>query len=303
MSPELILKESSYIRKISKSRPVVLFHAKGSYSYPVDGEIGWKQIEQEEFSHSHGFYSVESYDPYGIRIGKPSLESGKSAYLSLLTAMKAIQKRRGDLITLPLSKEWVMRSGFPKFTGHTEELGKFFGNQTFMLMHGRFLNVIPLTTHVPLKRVIPSLKKIDWEALFQAIRNSRLFPNKPSIAYLGVNPHAGEGGKLGREEEDIFAKPMSEWVKKAKIIGPLSADSAFLGLSLSRRPSWNICLAAYHDQGLIPFKLLEGKDGINVTLGLPFRRVSPDHGTAFGIAGQGIVDSKSFKRCLEFFVT
>ncbi|TGL47291.1 4-hydroxythreonine-4-phosphate dehydrogenase [Leptospira kemamanensis] len=247
-----------------------------------------------------GFYSIPwgSGKPKSFVLGKPSKSSGKMAYDSLLAAIDFQKQFGGDLITLPLSKEWVQKAGIKGFRGHTETLAEAYKRSTFMMMSGETLNVIPLTTHVPLKDVVKELKTFDWKELKNAILRSP-YLKEPTIGYLGLNPHAGEGGKIGTEETTILRTGVGV-LRKAKLTveGPLSADSAFLP---GAKP-YDLYLAGYHDQGLIPFKLLEGKKGVNITLGLDFTRVSPDHGTAFGIAGKGCADPTGLISCLERLV-
>lgn len=209
--------------------------------------------------------------------------------------METQQKTKGDLITLPLSKEWVRRAGISHFRGHTEALAEFYQTETFMMMTGPKWKVIPLTTHIPLKNVAKELSKFPWHSLSLALRKSK-FSKKANLGVLGLNPHAGEGGKIGKEEFTILSQGM-EILKKDgwKVEGPIPADSAFLPGS----KKYEILLACYHDQGLIPFKLLEGKKGVNLTLGLDFLRVSPDHGTAFDIAGKGLASPEGLLSCLS----
>ncbi|TGM66531.1 4-hydroxythreonine-4-phosphate dehydrogenase [Leptospira meyeri] len=245
-----------------------------------------------------GFYSIPwsgSKKTHSFVLGKPSKTSGQMAYDSLLATLDLQKELGADLITLPLSKEWVGKAGIKGFRGHTETLAKYYQRPTFMMMTGEKLSVIPLTTHVPLKDVVKELKKFSWKELTKALVRSPFLKN-PKIAYLGLNPHAGEGGKIGDEESTILAVG-AKVLRKAKfsVDGPLSADSAFLP---GARP-YDLYLASYHDQGLIPFKLLEGKKGVNITLGLDFTRVSPDHGTAFDIAGKGKADATGLISCLE----
>jgi 4-hydroxythreonine-4-phosphate dehydrogenase len=310
ISPELLHKEWKTIKKTANKRAVFLvtssFH---KYSNTIKISPREMVLNKMDLSKMSGIYEIVPDSTLGLtntyhtnikslKMGKPSLDSGRLSFESLKIASHCIQKFGGELITLPLSKEWVIASGIKKFTGHTEFLSKFFGKSTFMLMHGKKWNVIPLTTHIPLKKVSSHLKKMNWNGLKEAILTSNLWKSEITIGFLGLNPHAGEGGKIGNEEIEIFNPVMNSWNKgRIKTIGPLSADSAFI----NKNPECNLYLAGFHDQGLIPFKILEGKAGINVTLGLDFFRVSPDHGTAYGIAGKGIADSTSLKACLEFF--
>ncbi|WCL51309.1 4-hydroxythreonine-4-phosphate dehydrogenase PdxA [Leptospira sp. GIMC2001] len=325
ISPEIFRKEFPALKKIAKFRPVVFFRSPSKIAYPnfdfaldVDAisKLDAKHKSSSTLSSSQNLYlsdilkSPGIYDacikipissPFtklNIEIGKPNELTGLSSWICLETSMKWIQKIPGDLITLPLSKEWVIRSGNKKFQGHTEALAKFFGKHTFMLMAGDNWNVIPLTTHIPLKDVSKKLKKVLWQELYESLVASGFFGKNPKIGILGLNPHAGEGGKIGNEESTILMKNLEPLRKQgAKIFGPLSADSTF---AFGKKSPYDVILACYHDQGLIPFKMLEGKNGVNITLGLDFLRVSPDHGTAYDIAGKGIADSSSFKKCLEW---
>ena len=240
---------------------------------------------------------LDTTDQSKIRLGNPSEASGAASYYSLQVAMTTLKSLGGNLITLPLSKQWVKQSGQKEFVGHTEELAKFFKKKTFMMMTGPNLKVNPLTTHIPLVKVPEVLKKLDVKSFITALKNSKLL-NSPKIGILGLNPHAGENGKVGTEEKTLLAPLISKLRKSGFTVSePISADSAFLP---EERKKYDLFLSAYHDQGLIPFKLLEGKEGVNITLGLDFVRVSPDHGPAFAIAGKKLADATSLKTCLQF---
>lgn len=306
ISYELVSQEISLLTQISRSRPVYLFRGLTDLKY-----LGFQEVPPP---HSHGslgmglppepgLYSIAIAPPEGgvfsVQPGQPSTETGLASYLALKSCLTSILDHPGDLVTLPLSKEWVIRSGQVGFSGHTEELARVFDRPSFMLMLGKTWKVLPLTTHIPLRRVSEELEGILWDECLASILDSRLFPGKIRIAYLGLNPHAGEGGKIGDEESRILSRRLDAWRSdRVDVVGPLSADSAFL----DPKPNWDMVLACYHDQGLIPFKILEGKDGINCTLGLPIQRVSPDHGPAYSIAGKGIADSRSFAQCLDFLI-
>jgi len=300
ISPELILKESSLLLRLGEKRPVYILKNSFIHEYPFARTLSTSEFYSSLGKVNTGVYSVLVSPSFrgkvSIAVGNPGIHTGALSFQIFREALKAIQLCMGDLITLPLSKEWVIASGESKFTGHTEELARVFRRKTFMLMYGKTWKVIPLTTHIPFKKVPTALKNIPWEHLLDAVVKSGLFPSGFRTAFLGLNPHAGEGGKLGNEEKEILIPAIKEWSKAGfETVGPLPADSAFL------EKSFDLALACYHDQGLIPFKILEGRQGINVTLGLPFLRVSPDHGPAYSIAGKGLADSSSFQSCLEFF--
>ncbi|PJZ24280.1 4-hydroxythreonine-4-phosphate dehydrogenase [Leptospira hartskeerlii] len=296
IGPEILQMSRERLNILSQQRQILLISSNSSLSYP-----GWQEIKDPFSIHSPGLYlwrtsAITSSEQKSLLVGKPSAASGKAAFASLEEAVRIQKKIGGNLITLPLSKEWVIKSGVKKFIGHTEYLAEVYKKRTYMLMAGRELNVLPLTTHVPLKKVPSYLKKIHLSSFISAVRSAPI--SKGKIAFLGLNPHAGEGGKVGDEEKKILM-PIILKMRKAglDVTDPLSADGAF---SETSRAKYSLFLACYHDQGLIPFKMWEGKFGVNVTLGLDFIRVSPDHGTAFDIAGLGKADPESFLQCLEW---
>jgi len=208
--------------------------------------------------------------------------------------------KRGNLdaiVTLPINKEAIRLAGF-HFPGHTEFLAHSFGveNYAMMLTNQKF-KVVLLTTHLPLSEVPSKVKR--GEILKKLLLISRTFPGK-KIAVCGLNPHAGEGGLFGREEiEEI--RPAVEEAKKrgVKAYGPFPADTLFCKVISGE---FDIVLAMYHDQGLIPLKLTGFGESVNVTLGLPIVRTSVDHGTAYDIAGKGIAEVGSFCRALSLAV-
>ncbi|TGL64216.1 PdxA family dehydrogenase [Leptospira sarikeiensis] len=285
------------LQSFSREKIILLISSHPNLEYP-----DWKEISDPYQISSPGLYVwrtglLKSSEVNFLQIGKPSESSGKAAFSSLQEGVKIQKKIGGNLITLPLSKEWVIQSGIKKFRGHTEYLAESYKRQTYMLMAGKELNVLPLTTHVPLKKVSFYLKKIHLPSLISAIRSAPISP-KGKIAFLGLNPHAGEGGKVGDEEKKILMPIITKMRKSGlEVTDPISADGAF---SETARSKFSLFLACYHDQGLIPFKMWEGKFGVNLTLGLDFIRVSPDHGTAFDIAGQRKADPESFLQCLEW---
>lgn len=290
ISPELIQKSSLQLKSIARKRPVIFIASSPRQEYS-DFQAWNLQLANGLYVQYHSEKSKFKWTP-----GKPAPQSGKAALESLHLACQNIQKFKGNLITLPLSKEWVIKGNSTNFRGHTEYLSEFFNRPTFMMMYSGSFNVIPLTTHIPLKDVTSALKNILWKELFLSIQNSGLF-TKPRIGICGINPHAGENGKIGSEEEEIL-KPIVKLFRKKgwNLSSPISADSIF---HKEVREKFDIIFANYHDQGLIPFKMTVGKKGINLTLGLDFIRVSPDHGTAFDIAGKGIADPESFRQCLK----
>jgi 4-hydroxythreonine-4-phosphate dehydrogenase len=297
ISIEILEKAKNQVLSHSLKRPIILVQTQSMITPSFGLNIPLTDIPDLK----KGFYVYQHNvltkpQAKKLKFGKPSEFSGECAYLSLVSAAMLQKDLGGDILTLPLSKEWVIRSGAKRFIGHTEELQRIYGTKTFMLMYSKDLKVIPLTTHVPLQTVPQLIKKVDYASLFLAIQNSKLLKN-PKIGVCGFNPHAGEGGKVGKEEQDFIIPLIKKFRKQGvNLSDPIPADSMF---TTEARKQFDIILSWYHDQGLIPFKSLIGKKGVNVTLGLPFLRVSPDHGTAFDIAGKGLASPDSLIECLK----
>ena len=230
-------------------------------------------------------------------LARPGKGSGLLAFEALRLACDFIQKYGClGLCTAPLSKEWVAKGTGKKFAGHTDYLAERFNSKVLMLMHGKKISVIPLTVHIPLAKVSKELEKIVKSPVLISqltqIQRLKIF-RKKRWALCGVNPHSGEGGHIGKDEVRYLDSIGIQWRDAGlPVDGPMSADAVFLPEAISQ---YRLVFSAYHDQGLIPFKALEGKSGINVTLGLPFIRSSPDHGTAFGIAEKRKADPESMR--------
>lgn len=246
-----------------------------------------------------------SYDSFTFSLGFKSLESAKSSILYLNYSIKLLKKflfLSPTLITGPICKKSIS-TFLPSFTGHTDYLKKAWNlsHNTIMLMHHPELTVALVTHHIPLKKVpftISKKKIIHTASLSIKFLSKKLKKKCLSIAICGLNPHAGENGILGYEEKTII-KPAIFQLKKlfpsCSINGPLSSDSAFFF-----RNKYDLFIAQYHDQGLIPFKTIAFQSGINITLGLPFLRVSVDHGTAFDIADKIIANPKSMNEAIKY---
>jgi 4-hydroxythreonine-4-phosphate dehydrogenase len=225
--------------------------------------------------------------------GLPSPETARAAAAALEEAVTLT--RRGELdaiVTAPIHKARMYEVGF-KFPGQTEFFAERCGVKNFaMLLTGKGMTVALVTAHIPLSEVSRALKQSEIVRvgllLVHFLRGRS--NNSPRIAVAGLNPHAGESGKIGREEIEIIAPAIAELQSTLRdpqstiFEGPLPPDTLFHHLAEGR---WDAALCMYHDQGLIPLKLHAFHEGVNVTLGLPFPRTSPDHGTAFALAGQG----------------
>lgn len=237
--------------------------------------------------------------------GHPSPETGEAAYRYILfAAQRAVEGEADAVVTGPVSKEVVASSGHP-FMGHTEFLAEVAGaEEVAMVLVGHKLRVCLLTTHLPLAQVPSSITSdgiLRKAALLQEGLNDLFGISNPRIALCSLNPHGGEGGRLGREEVEILVPAVQEAKRRGiGLEGPYPADSLFFWALEGR---WDAIMALYHDQGLIPFKMVHFHDGVNLTLGLPFIRTSPDHGTAYDIAGKGIADHRSMLEAIRLAIS
>jgi len=240
----------------------------------------------------------------GWKTGRPSAAGGAVAHASVVEAVRSVQlgEARG-LVTAPLSKEALHLAGH-RWPGHTELLAHLCGrkpDQVGMLLVGGGLRVFLVTRHMALTKAIASL---DRRSLNKALKicadgmRQAFGLKRPSIALAALNPHGGEAGAFGKEELRL----LEPWARAQRgkaaftLSGPLPADTLFVQAS---RGAYDAVLCLYHDQGLIPLKLLAFDSGVNVTLGLPFVRTSPDHGTAWDLAGKGKADPGSMLAALR----
>lgn len=232
--------------------------------------------------------------------GISSEKAGRSAFTSLKTAVQALKSQKIDaLVTAPINKENMQSDEF-RFPGHTEYLADAFGAaDVLMLLVGNGLRIGTVTGHVPLAEVTKSIsadKIVRKAEIFARTLKEDFRVHRPRIAVLGLNPHAGENGLLGKEEQEIIAPAIEALKEKGQLVfGPYSADG-FFGSKLYEK--FDGVLALYHDQGLIPFKTIAFHEGVNYTAGLPVIRTSPDHGTAYDIAGKNKADENSFRQAL-----
>lgn len=234
-----------------------------------------------------------------IEMGKPSDIGGKYAAISLEKATEALLNNKVDvLLTAPINKHTIKSSTF-NFVGHTEYLAhKLNGKPLMLLCTLNGLRVALATDHVPVKdiasKITPEVITQKLDVLYNSLKRDFNI-SKPKIAVLGLNPHAGDSGVIGDEEKNIIKPAIDNYKGNKLIYGPYSADS-FFGSDAYKQ--FDGILAMYHDQGLIPFKTMAFNEGINFTAGLNYVRTSPDHGTAFEIAGKNIANEQSFKNAL-----
>jgi 4-hydroxythreonine-4-phosphate dehydrogenase len=229
--------------------------------------------------------------PKELRAGAPEAARAAVAWLRE-GAHRCLRRELDALVTAPVNKESIVRAGQP-FVGQTEFLSQLAGaERTAMMLLGqdersRWLRVALATTHLPLKNVAGQLTaaKIELAIELAAGACRQLGLPRSRIAVCGLNPHAGEGGHMGTEEQTVIGPAVQAMQQRnLDVVGPLSADSLFYN---AYRGDYDAVVAMYHDQGLVPLKMVSFDTGVNWTLGLPFVRTSPDHGTAYDIAGQG----------------
>lgn len=245
------------------------------------------------------FLANPSSDPLPADLVEGSPAAARAAIAWLTDgAQRCLRHELDALITAPVNKETIVRAGFV-FVGQTEFLSQLAGaDRTAMMLLGcdereRWLRVTLVTTHIPLKLVAEQISKARIElAIELAVQSCRdLGLTRARVAVCGLNPHAGEGGYMGDEEQKIIGPTvLAAQKRKLDVVGPVSADVVF---NHALRGDYDVVVAMYHDQGLAPLKTVAFDTGVNWTLGLPFIRTSPDHGTAYDIAGQGIANPSS----------
>ncbi len=234
-----------------------------------------------------------------INFGQEDEKIGEFAVQSLQAATAALKNDEIDvLVTAPINKHSIQSEDF-KFPGHTDYLDQELEGDSLMFMVSPSLKVGLLTDHVPIKDIAATISTKLIKQKIATIHNSLVVDfgiTKPKIGVLGINPHSGDNGIIGREDEEVLKPAIAEINKSGQLVfGPYAADS-FFGSDTYK--TFDAIVATYHDQGLIPFKTLAFGEGVNYTAGLNKVRTSPDHGTAFEIAGKGNADPSSFKEAV-----
>ncbi|WP_288426769.1 4-hydroxythreonine-4-phosphate dehydrogenase PdxA [uncultured Agrobacterium sp.] len=243
---------------------------------------------------------------FEVQAGQPHVGAAHATIKAIETAVSlTVEKRTAAVVTNPIAKSVLYEAGFG-FPGHTEFLADLALKHTgqpakpVMMIAGPKLRVVPVTIHIPVKDVPTALTEeliVETCRIISDDLKNKFGIAAPRLAVAGLNPHAGEDGAIGTEDRDII-HPATIQLRKDGIdaFGPLPADTMFHDAARKR---YDVAVCMYHDQGLIPAKALGFDDSVNVTLGLPFIRTSPDHGTAFGIAGQGIANDSSLVAALK----
>lgn len=304
IGPEVILKTLADVRIFKACKLVVYGSGRVFAKY--------KKILSLENINFHTINSVEQAvekkinlincweDNLEVEPGKITQEAGRAAYLAIARCTEDLKNRHLDaVVTAPINKLTIQSSDFP-YPGHTEYYAAHFAKgDSMMLLVSEILRVGALTSHIPLSQVsehITQEKIIKKANLFLKSLQEDFGIRKPKIAVLGVNPHAGEGGLLGAEENNVIIPAIQVLKEKGHLVHGAYPTDGFFGAAQYKK--YDGILAMYHDQGLTPFKMLSFEDGVNFTAGLSIVRTSPDHGTAYDIAGKGLADENSFRAAL-----
>ncbi len=303
IGPEIILK---YFHSRNIHPPVVIIGDLGVFEH-VAAELGY---ESTFISWQPGdpvqpgtlpIYSVSDLPAQELTWGQPNPTTSRAMVACIEQAVQLIeQKKLAGMCTCPISKISLKQIGSP-YPGHTEMLAALTGikKRFRMMMAGGQLKVVLVTIHEPLARVSGLLSQgeiLDCIEMTASTLQDDFGLTAPRIAVAGLNPHSGENGMFGHEEEECIAPAVVEYAGPATVSGPWPPDTVFYRAVAG---DFDAVVAMYHDQGLIPFKLIHFQDGVNVTLGLPIVRTSVDHGTAYDIAGRGLGQSTSLEAAIN----
>lgn len=303
IGPEIAIKSFQRLFDKKKNECLIYIAPQNVFEFYYDhlkSKFPFKYVTvNEEFSHN--YLNIIKLNDTIFAPGKISGRSGKISYLSIIKSLELIKAQKADvLITSPISKEAIYKGGII-IPGHTELLAKFDNSRDYLMMFlSNQIKAALLTIHEPIKN-IPEL--IDESKIISAVKMLNLTAKKdfgimkPKIALLGLNPHAGENGLIGNEEKKIIIPTIKKLKQNYILDGPFVPD-AFWGNKIFKK--YDIILGMYHDQVLIPFKLLHFNSGVNFTAGLSLIRTSPDHGTAFDIAGKMTADPSSLLNSYYF---
>jgi 4-hydroxythreonine-4-phosphate dehydrogenase len=305
IGPEVALKAISDLEVQSACTPVLIGEKK--LLQKVAREIGKSENLSFDDFHDHwrerpgknALFQVDG-SAEGITPGEVSRQGGEAAAKYIRAGVELAQEKKIEaLVTAPISKASLNLSGLT-FSGHTEYLASLTGSgEVAMMFYSESLKVALLTTHLPLRKAIEEVKKekIVLKVELVSKEYEKLFKEKPKIALCGLNPHSGEMSLFGKEEKrEIFPAMESLRKQKVDVSGPFPADTIFS--RALKKKEFDLIFCLYHDQGLIAMKSLNLKS-VNITLGLPFVRTSPDHGTAFDIAGKNLADPSGMIQAIQ----
>jgi len=305
IGPEIALKALNRITSRSKETQFILIipeniFTKASllirprFSFQTVKDLSFNNIDSSQVI----IFITKSFKQ---NIGKPTLTSGEASYLALQTSFDLLNKNLSDaVVTAPVSKTALKLAGV-KYPGQTEMYADWCGVKNFVMTFlSKKLRVALYSIHIPLKEVSKSLNLKALSAKFDTLismLNIDFGINNPRIAVLGLNPHAGESGIIGSEEREIIEPFIKQNKYEGIVDGPFSSDAFFAN---RRFEKYDLVFGMYHDQVLIPFKYINSGKGVNYSAGLPIIRTSPDHGTAYDIAGKGIADESSMIEAYKY---
>jgi 4-hydroxythreonine-4-phosphate dehydrogenase len=299
---EIVLKTFLDKRMLDFCTPILFGSTKLISAYKKNMNInvpfnGIKHIDKA----IHGKLNILNLwnEEFKINLGTPTENSGKYAFESLKSAVNSLAKDEIDLlVTAPINKDNIQSENF-KFPGHTEYLESQLDGDSLMILMTNTLKIGLITGHIPISKISETItadliqKKV---AILHNTLKQDFAISKPKIAILGLNPHCGDNGVIGTEDDEIIRPTITNIQKEGKLVyGPYAADSFFGSQNFK---NFDAILAMYHDQGLAPFKTMSFGEGVNFTAGLDKIRTSPDHGTAYELAGKGEANINSFKEAL-----
>ncbi|HEY9220038.1 MAG TPA: 4-hydroxythreonine-4-phosphate dehydrogenase PdxA [Lutibacter sp.] len=299
---EIILKTFLDKRMFDFCTPILFGSAKliTAYKKNMDINLIFNGIRQVDAAIQGKFNVLNLWkEEFEVNLGAPTAESGKYAFLSLEAATNALAKGEIDLlVTAPINKDNIQSEEF-HFPGHTEYLESKLKGESLMILMADSLRIGLITGHIPVSKVAtsitPDLIKKKVAILYKTLVQDFAI-SKPKIAILGLNPHCGDHGVIGTEDDEIIRPTIAEIQNEGKLVyGPYAADGFF---GSENYKNFDAILAMYHDQGLAPFKALSFGEGVNFTAGLNKVRTSPDHGTAYDIAGKDAANINSFKEAV-----
>lgn len=304
IGPEVVIKALSDPRLLNIVTPVVYGSTRVlSYYRKLMGleELNYSQVKTKGQFFPKVINVVNCWEEeIKVTPGQPSKDGGRAALMSLKKVVEEVKEGLIDgFVTGPIDKNTIHGDDFP-FRGHTEYLTQTFeAMESLMLMVGESLKVGLVTEHISLKEVSGHITKERVELkirLLELSLKNDFRISKPKIAVLGLNPHAGDEGLIGDEENLVIKPVIADLKSKGKLVmGPYPADGFF---GSGQHKKFDGILAMYHDQGLVPFKYIDFENGVNFTAGLPTVRTSPDHGTAYSIAGKNQADESSLRRAI-----
>lgn len=304
VGPEVVIKALSDSRILNHITPVIFGSTKVLSFYR-------KMLKMEDFHYSQlksiadlNYRKINVVNCWPemveIKVGQVTPEAGNCAFQALREATNYLKEDKIEaIVTAPINKKNIQREDF-KFVGHTDFITAELGvENSLMLLANEKLRIGVVTAHIPVNEISQNLTQDAVEkklkVMINALKND-FGIEKPKVALLGLNPHAGEDGLLGKEENEVIEPVISKFKNKGHLVfGPFPSDGFFGTLQYQK---YDGILAMYHDQGLIPFKMLGFESGVNYTAGIPKVRTSPDHGTAYSIAGKNIANPTSMREAI-----